>query len=195
MVSGKWQKICLISKEATHWDQYTSVFCFHMKYFCTHMLCFSSFINAFYSSIILVFIIKPCHYRLQVPVQSGVVRKWFLLYVKCVFSILLSLTSSNPLISSLQHHPLVFCSCLLKPSIIMRFCVSLCIYHFVLLCVLRRYSPVCHTLFCGFVFNYTDTWLSLTLYLLIFSFFPIISVTCLSFIVLHHLSIHLFFLA
>lgn len=91
--------------------------------------------------------------------------------------------SSNPLISLLQHHQLLFCVCLLKHSIIMRFCVT-CIFVHCANVVLHWYSPVISHLWLCAILHLHLAFLSALSFLpvvavsmLIFSFF--LSVHCL----------------
>lgn len=87
----------------------TCVLFLHEMLLLPHALLFSLH-QSCYSTVILVFTIKACHHRLKVPIQSGIFRKLFSVVREMYF---LSSTfphcSSNPLISSLLYHPLLFC--------------------------------------------------------------------------------------
>lgn len=155
MVSGKWQKLYPTSKVATHWAQYTST-TWDITVPTQHD--FSHFIKVFFSFYKRIkALMKPNSnfYNQALPQATSTNSKWCVqkdFYCMWnVFSILLSPTYSNPLISSLQHYLILFCFCLLKPWIIIRFCVT-CIFEHCILCCLSY-------LICGFVFNYIHTWL------------------------------------
>ena len=84
-----------------------------------------------YSTIIKVFLIKPRHHSTK---NTNSKKRCFLLYVKCISSILLSLTVLPiPLSSHCNATHSFLCFCLLRHSIIMRFCVS-CICTNVVMC-------------------------------------------------------------
>ncbi len=115
-----------------------------------------------------LFIIKPCHHRPKALIPSGVFRE--VLSVTCEMYILCSAfsdCSSSPLFSSVQYRPLPSCLCVLKHSIIMRFCVTCICVHCANVAIMffsLVLSCVSHFI-CGCVLNYFYTWPSTKLYL------------------------------
>ena len=101
--------------------------------------------------------IKTCCQTKSTNSVCSAVCEYFLCPAHC---------SSNPLISSLQHHPLLFCFCPLKHLIIIAFCVTfiyLCPLRFFLLsCVPHWFCSLSHVSFVT-AFNYFHTLPSLAL--------------------------------
>lgn len=129
---------------STHVFHWKNLLCPHALLLCCLCFCHSSF----YNQVLLL------------QATRGVFRTCEMCFL---YSTFLHFFQSPYL---LQHNPLIFCFCLLKPSIFEVLC--LWTLHFMLSCVSHWFSPVLSYIIWNFMFKYADTWLSLMLYLLFF---------------------------